>query len=171
VSRVARTSSLIDGMDLIVRSSRTRGKTPGFIGHAINDRLQNSYGIRAQEDYLMKPLKAMITACVVFFALLLAASIYSRGRGSMKMEHPGKGPRSYSNLAQDEIMLAADMRKLRRDLRRSASQIRIARERDEIRQDWLDIVAQRGLKTTNVSPGLVNFGRFLTRRNSKKTDV
>ena len=119
----------------------------------------------------MEPLKAMITACVVFFALLLAASIYSRGRGSMKMEHPGKGPRSYSNLAQDEIMLAADMRKLRRDLRRSASQIRIARERDEIRQDWLDIVAQRGLKTTNVSPGLVNFGRFLTRRNSKKTDV
>jgi hypothetical protein len=84
---------------------------------------------------------------------------------------PGEGPRSYSNLAQDEIMLAADMRKLRRDLRRSASQIRIARERDEIRQDWLDIVAQRGLKTTNVSPALVNFGRFLTRRNSKKTDV
>jgi len=118
----------------------------------------------------MKPLEAMITGCVVFFALLLAASIYSGARGSMKIEHPGKGPR-YSDLAQDEIMLAADMRKLRRDLRRSASQIRIARERDEIRQDWLDIVAQRGLKTTNVSPALVNFGRFLTRRNSKKTDV
>ena len=170
MSRVARTSNLIDGVQLIVRNSRTRGK-PGVIGHAINDRLQNSHGSRAQEDYLMKPLEAIITGCVVFFALLLAASIYSGARGSMKMEHPGKGPRSYSNLAQDEIMLAADMRKLRRDLRRSASQIRIARERDEIRQDWLDIVAQRGLKTTKVSPALVNFSRFLTRRNSKKTDV
>ena len=119
----------------------------------------------------MKPLKAMITACVVFFALLLAASIYSGARGSMKMEHPGEGPRSYSNLAEDEIVLAADMRKLRRDLRRGASQIRIARERDEIRQDWLDIVAQRGLQPANVSPALANFGKFFTKRNSKKTDV
>ena len=119
----------------------------------------------------MKPLEAIITGCVVFFALLLAASIYSGARGSRKMEHPDEGLRSYSDLEQDEMALAADMRKLRRNLRRGASQIRIARERDEIRQDWLDIVAQRGLKTTNVSPGLVNFGRFLTRRNSKKTDV
>ena len=65
----------------------------------------------------MKPLEAMITGCVVFFALLLAASIYSGARGSMKIERPGEGPRSYSHLAQDEIMLAADMRKLHRDLR------------------------------------------------------
>jgi hypothetical protein len=119
----------------------------------------------------MKPLEAMITTCVVFFALLLAASIYSAAHGSMKMGQPGEGPRSYSELAQDEIMLAADMRKLRRDLRRGASQIRIARERDEIRQDWLDIVAQRSLQPANVSPALVNFGRFLTKRHSKKTDA
>jgi hypothetical protein len=119
----------------------------------------------------MKPVKAMITAWVVFITLLLVASIYSAARGSMKMERPGKGPRSYSNLAQDEIMLAADMRKLRRDLRRGASQIRIARERDEIRQDWLDIVAQRGLRPGDVSPALANFGKFFTKRNSKKTDV
>lgn len=39
----------------------------------------------------MKPLEAMITGCVVFFALLLAASIYSGARGSMKIEHPVKG--------------------------------------------------------------------------------
>jgi hypothetical protein len=119
----------------------------------------------------MKPLEPMITGCVVFFALLLAASIYSGARGSMKMEHPGEGPRSYSNLAQDEIMLAADMRKLRRDLRRGASQIRLARERDEIRQDWLDIVAQRGLRGGDVSPALANFGKFVTKRTSKKADV
>jgi hypothetical protein len=119
----------------------------------------------------MKSLKAMITTCVVFFALLLTASIYSGMRGSMKMEHPGEGPRSYSALAQDEIMLAADMRKLRRDLRRGASQMRLARERDEIRQDWLDIVAQRGLRPGDVSPALANFGKFFTKRNSKKTDV
>jgi hypothetical protein len=119
----------------------------------------------------MKPLKAMMTTCVVFLALLLAASIYSGARGSMKMEHPGEGPHSYSALAQDEIMLAADMRKLRRDLRRGASQMTLARERDEIRQDWLDIVAQRGLRPGDVSPALANFGKLFTKRNSKKTDV
>jgi hypothetical protein len=168
VSRVARTSSLIDGVQLIVCNSRTRGKTPDLL--VSHQRwFTNSHGSRAQEDYLMKPLEAMVTGCVF---RPTARSFYLFG-SARKYENraPGEGPRSYSNLAQDEIMLAADMRKLRRDLRRSASQIRIARERDEIRQDWLDIVAQRGLKTTNVSPALVNFGRFLTRRNSKKTDV
>jgi hypothetical protein len=138
----------------------TRDKTPAIFAHA--KLLEKIAANPAQEDDLMKSLKAMITACVVFFALLLAASIYSGTRGSMKMEQPGKGPRSYSNLALDEIMLATDMRKLRRDLRHGASQIRIERERDEIRQDWLDIVAQRGLRPANVSPALVNFGRFLT---------
>jgi len=105
----------------------------------------------------MKPLEAMITGCVVFFALLLAASIYSGARRSMKIEHPGEGPRSYSDLEQDEMALAADMRKLRRNLRRGVNRLGIAQERDEILQDWLNIVVDRGLKQANFSPA-VGFG-------------
>jgi hypothetical protein len=105
-----------------------------FIGYAINDRLQNSHGTRAQKDYSMKPLKAMSTACVVLFALacvvlfalLLAASIYLGARGSIKMEQPGQGARSHSDLEQDEMALAADMRKLRRSLRHGVNQFQIA---------------------------------------------
>jgi len=105
----------------------------------------------------MKPLEAMITGCVVFFALLLAASIYSGARGSRKMEHPDEGLRSYSDLEQDEMALAADMRKLRRNLRRGVNRLGIAHERDEIRQDWHNIVVDRGLKQDNFS-STVSFG-------------
>ena len=107
----------------------------------------------------MKPLKAMITACVVFFALLLAASIYLRARGRIKMEQPGQGARSHSDLEQDEMALAADMRKLRRNLRRGVNQFQIAQERDEILQDWLNIVLDRGLTQDSFSPALASFGR------------
>ena len=105
----------------------------------------------------MKPLKAMSTACVVLFALLLAASIYLGARGGIKMEQPGQGARSHSDLEQDEMALAADMRKLRRSLRHGVNQFQIAQERDEIRQDWFNIVDDRGLKQGNFSPALVNF--------------
>lgn len=105
----------------------------------------------------MKPLKATITACVVLFTPLFAASIYSGARGNMKMKQPGQGVRSQSDLEQDEMALAADMRKLRRNLRRGVNQFQIAQERDEIRRDWLNIVVDRGLKRGNFSPALVNF--------------
>jgi len=105
----------------------------------------------------MKPLKAMITAGVVLFALLLAASIYSVAGASMKMEQPGQGARSHSDLEQDEMALAADMRKLRKNLRRAVNPLQIAQERDGIRQDWRNIVADRGLKRSNFSPELMNF--------------
>jgi hypothetical protein len=142
-----------------------RGKTPSVIGHAINDRLQNSRGIRAHEDYSMKPLKAMTTACVVLLALLLAASIYSGARGSMKMERLGQGRRSHSDLERDSLVLADDMRRLRRSLRHGVDPLQIARQRDGIRQDWLNIVADRGLKGSNFSPELVSFNpyRFVSR--------
>jgi len=106
----------------------------------------------------MEPLKAMITACVVLFALLLAACIYLGGRRTIKMEQPGQGARSHSDLEQDEMALAADMRKLRRNLRRGVNRLGIAQERDEILQDWLNIVLDRGLKRDSFSPTLASFG-------------
>ena len=108
----------------------------------------------------MKALKAMITTCVVFFALLLATSIFSEVHGkSMKLEHASEVHRNHSVLEQDQIVLAADMRKLRRNLRRGVNPLQIARERDGIRQDWLNIVADRGLQEGSFSPALVSFGR------------
>jgi hypothetical protein len=106
----------------------------------------------------MEPLKAMITACVVLFALLLAACIYLGERGTIKMEQPGQGARSHSDLEQDEMALAADMRKLRKNLRRGVNPLQITQERDEIRRDWLNIVADRGLEWAEASPSLVNLG-------------
>jgi len=49
------------------------------------------------------------------------------------------------DLEQDQLLLAADMRQLRRDLRHRANDGIINFEREEIRQDWLDIVMDRGL--------------------------
>jgi hypothetical protein len=102
--------------------------------------------------------KAMIAACVSF-SLLLGASIYSEARRKpMKSKQDSKVNRSHSDLEQDEIVLIADMRKLRRDLRRGASQSRILQERSMVRRDWLNIVADRGVKRAEASPTLVNLG-------------
>jgi hypothetical protein len=105
---------------------------------------------------LMTAHKAMIAACVSF-SLLLGASIYSEARGkSMKSKQDSKVNRSHSDLEQDEIVLIADMRQLRRDLSHRVNRLQIARERDEILQDWLNIVDDRALKRANFSPELAN---------------
>ena len=107
----------------------------------------------------MKTRKAMIAGCMVSFSLILAAPIDSAAHGkTMTLGHTREVQRSYSELEQDQEMLATDMRKLRRDLRRGVGGMQISLERDVIRQDWLNIVVDRGLKRAEVSPALADFG-------------
>jgi hypothetical protein len=119
----------------------------------------NSRGPTRSGGLLMTAHKAMITPYVLSFSLLRGALIYMRVHGKLKLEHARKLHRSHSDLEQDEMTLAAVMRKLRRNLRRGVNQFQIAQERDEILQDWLNIVLDRGLKRDSFSPALVSFGR------------
>jgi hypothetical protein len=123
----------------------------------------------------MKTRKAIIAGCIVSFSLIFAASIYSAAHGkSMKSERTREVHRSYSELERDQEMLATDMRKLRRDLRRGVGGMQISLEREVIRQDWLNIVVDRGLKRAKVSPVLTDFGPhrwFMSRRPTRKTDA
>ena len=123
----------------------------------------------------MKTREAMIAGCMVSFSLILVACIYSAAHGkSIKLERTREVRRSYSELEQDQAMLATDMRKLRRDLRHGAGATQISLERDVIRRDWLNIVVDRGLTRAKVSPALADFGPhrwFMSRRPSRKTDA
>jgi hypothetical protein len=95
----------------------------------------------------MKIRTAMIVGCALTFCLSLAVAISSGALGeSKKSERSETFQRSHSDLEQDQRILDADMRQLRRDLRRGVGGMRIFFERDEIREDWLNIVTERGLK-------------------------
>ena len=48
-----------------------------------------------------------------------------------------------SDLQQDELNFARDVKRLRRDLRNAVSSIVVAKERNLVRQDWLIIVSDR----------------------------
>jgi hypothetical protein len=107
----------------------------------------------------MTKRNSMIRGGVFGISLLLAPSIFSAALGKLRNEKlAGQVHTSYSTLARDQELLAADMRKLRRDLRRGASQLRIFQERSMVRRDWLNIVADRGLERAEASPTLVNLG-------------
>ena len=90
---------------------------------------------------LTKVYKAMMTACLVSIYLLFPASLSAALHG--KPARFTATHRSFSDLEQDERILAADMGQLHRDLRRDVSQVRIAMERDKIRCDWMNIVVDR----------------------------
>ena len=105
-----------------------------------------------------KVYKAMMTACVVSICLLFAASLSAALHG--KAVKFSAAHRSLGNLEQDERILAGDMRKLRRDLRRDASQTQIAIERDKIRRDWINIVVDRSLGGARFSPTLVDLSPY-----------
>ena len=51
--------------------------------------------------------------------------------------------RKYSDLQNDELSLTTDVKRLRRDLRRGASGITVAKDRNFVRQDLLNIVLDR----------------------------
>ena len=103
----------------------------------------------------------MMAACLLtFFCLVFAASMYFRQRaGSVELVRRTEARHSYSDLEQDQKILAADMRQLRRDLRHRAGEMIISVERDTIRQDWLDIVIDRGLSRDSLAPALVDAAR------------
>lgn len=77
-----------------------------------------------------KVYRARMTACVVSICLLFAASLSAALHG--KAVQFSVTHHSLSNLEQDETILAGDMRKLRRDLRRDATQ---PPDRNGTRQD------------------------------------
>ena len=119
-----------------------------------------------------KVYKAIMTACMVSICLLFAASLSAALHG--KAVKFSAIHRPSSNLELDERILTDDMRKLRRDLRRDASQTQIAMERDKIRRDWINIVVDRSLGGARFSPTLVDLSRYrwlISRWHSKKSNV
>jgi len=113
-----------------------------------------------------------MTVCVVSIYLLFAAS-YSAALHCKAVQF-SVTHHSLSNLEQDEKILAGDMRTLRRDLRRDATQPQIAMERDKIRRDWINIVVDRSLGGARFSPTLVDLSRyrwFISKWHWKKSNV
>ena len=53
------------------------------------------------------------------------------------------------------------MRHLRGDLRRGASAMIIAADREAVRQDWLDIVMDRGLTRDKLAPAGLDLARVV----------
>lgn len=104
--------------------------------------------------------KKIIAACLFTFCLAIAVLINSGPRGdSVKFDRRLGVGHYYSNLEQDQKILAADMRRLRRDLRHRAGDMMISAEREAVRQDWLDIVIDRGLNRDPLAPALLDMAR------------
>jgi len=108
----------------------------------------------------MKINKGILAAFWISFFLPFTAPIYfgvsdesSKSRSALELQ------RSSRDLEQDQLLLAADMRQLRRDLRHRANDGIINFEREEIRQDWLDIVMDRGLNRDNRLPAPLDIAR------------
>ena len=94
----------------------------------------------------MKWRKTIIAGCLSTCSLAVVVTMYSGARGEFVASRRGLEVRhSYSNLEQDQRMFAADMRQLRRDLRRRVTRPIISAEREAIVQDWRNIVMDRGL--------------------------
>jgi hypothetical protein len=98
----------------------------------------------------MKIRKGIVAAFWISFFLPFTAPIYfGVSDEAIKPWRALELQRSSGGLEQDQLVLAGDMRQLRRDLRHRASDGIINFEREEIRQDWLDIAMDRGLNRDN----------------------
>ena len=95
----------------------------------------------------------------------IAMSIYARAqrrsgaaRRAREIEH------SEGSLEQDQRMFVGDMRQLRHDMLRGASNGIVSADREDVRQDWLAIVMVRGLARYGRAPALMGLTRFVHSR-------
>lgn len=94
----------------------------------------------------MKCRKTIIAGCLSTICLAVFVVRYSGAHGEFVKPHRRlEVRRAYSDLEQDQKIFAADLRRLRRDLRRRAAGSIVSGEREAIVQDWHDIVMDRGL--------------------------
>ena len=93
----------------------------------------------------MKKKTIMIVGSSIGLSLLLV-TVSVRSAVHFARAHDAAGVQAqpqYSDLQKDEISLASDIKRLRHDLRRGASGITVAKDRNFVRQDWLNIVLDR----------------------------
>lgn len=81
--------------------------------------------------------------CAPFILALVVASHSAVRKGVHQPGVRSKPRVLYGDLQLDEMSLASDMRNLRRDLRRRVSLEKIAEERDNVREDWDQVMRDR----------------------------
>ena len=93
----------------------------------------------------VKAFTTMIVGGLIVLSLLLfTTSVRSVTRFARANDNAGaQSQRKYSDLQNDELSLTTDVKLLRRDLRRGASGIAVAKDRNFVRQDLLNIVLDR----------------------------
>jgi hypothetical protein len=92
----------------------------------------------------MKRNGTLIFGCCAVFTLALTVAPHSAIReGTHERRNLSKSPGPHSDLQRDENDLAGDIRNLRHDLRRGMSSEKIAKERNNVREDWRHIVLDR----------------------------
>lgn len=88
--------------------------------------------------------KMMVGSSIGLSLLLVIVSVRSAAHSARAHEAAGvHAQREYSDLRKDELSLTSDVKQLRRDLRRGASVVAVAKDRNFVRQDLLNIVLDR----------------------------
>ena len=90
----------------------------------------------------MKTSKTAIVASVIGYYLIAGAALVEFGTSPSATAESQAQP-VYSDLRTDELSLTGDIQLLRKDQRRGASVVAVAKERNVVRQDLLNIVLDR----------------------------
>ena len=93
----------------------------------------------------MKTFTKMMVGSSIGLSLLLvtvavkSAAHFARAHEATRVH----AQRAYSDLQKDEVSLTSDVKLLRRDLRRGAGVVTVAKDRNFVRQDLLNIMLDR----------------------------
>jgi hypothetical protein len=99
--------------------------------------------------------------CAGDFLFFFTVSIPSRPQSESNGSRRGRTHEfSASDLEQDQKLFADDIRKLRRDLRRGVPAAIVDFEREEVRQDWVHIIMDRGLSGAGPAPTVLDLARL-----------
>jgi hypothetical protein len=110
---------------------------------------------------LNPPTMGKTIIALVAFCLFFAVSIRSRPQSESNGSRRGRTHEfSASDLEQDQKLFADDIRKLRRDLRRGVPAAIVDFEREEVRQDWVHIIMDRGLSGAGPAPTVLDLARL-----------
>ena len=103
----------------------------------------------------MKRCTTMVSGSLLGISLaLVGVSVMSAAhRERMNGSAKSQIQTQVSDLEQDELNFANDEKQLRRDLRHAVNPIIVAKDRNFVRQDWLNIVVDRWVPALT-SPGL-----------------
>ena len=89
----------------------------------------------------MTKIAIFIMAGFIGIPLLFTLSVISRANSTRATTHHKTQARS--ELQEDELSLTSDIKLLRRDLRRGAGVVVVAKDRNFVRQDLINIVMDR----------------------------